>query len=152
MSGQDFTIREAESADRAAIEQLLTLLGLEAHAILEPGSRYWLALDVEANPVGVIGLEYGNQVVLMRSAAVDPRARKRGIGTALMDWALTSACNEGYRAVYLFSTDAGAYWTRQGFEEVPVPELVELLPEAPQVLHYDEIGWLPTEVAWRRAL
>jgi hypothetical protein len=51
--------------------------------------------------------------------------------------------------VYLFSTDAGEYWTRQGFYEVPVPELVEALPDAPQVHHYRNIGWLPTEIAWR---
>jgi N-acetylglutamate synthase-like GNAT family acetyltransferase len=152
MSGQNITIREAGSADRETIEELLTLSGLEAHAILEPSSRYWLALDAQSQVLGVIGLEYGNQVVLMRSAAVDPRARKRGIGSALMDWALESARGEGYRAVYLFSTDAGAYWTRQGFEEVPVSELVAVLPSSPQVLHYDQIGWLPTEIAWRRPL
>ena len=39
-----------------------------------------------------------------------------------------------------------------GFHEVPVPELVAALPAAPQVRHYDALGWLPTEVAWRRDL
>ena len=36
--------------------------------------------------------------------------------------------------------------------EVPVPELVADLPNAPQVQHYDQHGWLPDEVAWYKDL
>ena len=60
--------------------------------------------------------------------------------------------HQGVARAYLFSTDAGAFWARTGFREVPVPELVAALPAAPQVRHYDALGWLPTEVAWRRDL
>ncbi|MEP7115425.1 MAG: hypothetical protein ABI862_19335 [Ilumatobacteraceae bacterium] len=51
-----------------------------------------------------------------------------------------------------FSTDAGAFWSRQGFRKVPVPELVAALPDAPQVRHYEQQGWLPDEVAWCKVL
>lgn len=49
---------------------------------------------------------------------------------------------------YLFSTGAGPYWMRLGFRETPAPELIAAMPDAPQVRRYDELGWLPTEVAW----
>ena len=39
-----------------------------------------------------------------------------------------------------------------GFHEVPVSELIAVLPDAPQVHRYEMLGWLPTEVAWRRDL
>ena len=66
--------------------------------------------------------------------------------------AVITAGSGGYGRAYLFSTEAGAFWSRQGFREVPVPELVAALPDAPQVRHYDQQGWLPDEVAWRKDL
>ncbi len=41
---------------------------------------------------------------------------------------------------------------RLKFPAVPVSELVAALPEAPQVVSYEQQSWLPTEVAWRRDL
>jgi hypothetical protein len=41
---------------------------------------------------------------------------------------------------------------RLKFPEVPVSELVAALPEAPQVVQYEQQSWLPTKVAWRRDL
>jgi hypothetical protein len=35
---------------------------------------------------------------------------------------------------------------------VPVSEVVAALPDCPQVNHFDRIGWLPTEIAWRKDL
>ena len=78
-----------------------------------------------------------------------PDHRGNSIGTRLLETAVNGARDQQKRNVYLFSTDAGEYWTHQGFQEVPVSELVEALPDAPQVHHYRDIGWLPTEIAWR---
>lgn len=74
----------------------------------------------------------------------------QGLGTSLVQHALTAAT--GYQHVYLFSTGAGAYWQRLKFQEVPVSELVAVLPEVPQVKQYELLGWLPTEIAWRHDL
>ena len=150
MSG--YLIREASPIEADIICELLVESGLSAHAVLAPGTRYWLARLADGAPVGAIGLEVGAGAALLRSAAVRPAARGRGIGAALLRRALAEAAAGGQKHVYLFSTDAGAYWSRQGFSEVPVPELVAALPDAPQVRHYGEQGWLPDEVAWRRDL
>jgi N-acetylglutamate synthase-like GNAT family acetyltransferase len=141
-------IRIAAQQDFAAISTILETSGLSAHAILEPNTTYWIA-EKSNQTVGCIGLEWGARAALLRSAAVMPEHRKHGLGTQLLNTALNGAREERKSFVYLFSTDAGEYWTRQGFCEVPVPELVEALPDAPQVHHYRDIGWLPTEIAWR---
>jgi N-acetylglutamate synthase-like GNAT family acetyltransferase len=141
-------IRAATQNDFAALDTILEASGLSAHAILEPNTSYWIA-ENDSLAVGCIGLEWGTRAALLRSAAVLPEHRKHGLGTQLLKTALNGARAEHKSFVYLFSTDAGEYWTRQGFDEVPVPELVEALPDAPQVHHYRDIGWLPTEIAWR---
>jgi N-acetylglutamate synthase-like GNAT family acetyltransferase len=144
-------IREASADDRAAIIALLRDSGLDPAGVLSPGSRYWVAEDAGAL-IGVVGLEYGERAALLRSAAVRADLRGRGVGGRLFRHAYTMAAAAGITAIYCFSTDAGAYWSSQGFREVPVPELCDALPDAFQVHHYRELGWLPTEVAWRRDL
>ena len=152
MSAPTTTIREAAAEDQALIVALLEHAGLGAEDVLAPGTRYWLAEDAANRMVGVIGLEFGFGAALLRSMAVQPGARGHNIGAALVEHALAESSAQGCDTIYLFSTDAGSYWLRRGFREVPVPELVAALPETPQVRHYDKLGWLPTEVAWRRDL
>lgn len=152
MTTSSITIREARPDDLAPIVVLLAHAELGAKDVLAPGTRYWLAEDSTAALVGTIGLEFGSGAVLLRSMAVPRRARGQSIGAALVERALAEALAQGCRVAYLFSTDAGLYWQRRGFYEVPVPDLVAALPNAPQVRHYGELGWLPTEVAWRRDL
>ena len=144
-------LHEASASDAEAIRAFLQPLHLGIDNILAPGTRYWLA-EQAGELLGVVGLEFGDGVALLRSAAVSPAARGGGIGAALTERALAEAQAAGCACVYLFSTGAGPYWQRFGFVEVPVSELVAALPHAPQVLRYEELGWLPTEIAWRRDL
>jgi N-acetylglutamate synthase-like GNAT family acetyltransferase len=144
----DLIVREAQPGESERICALLAQLRLGTDNVLAPGTRYWLAEGSGGQVAGVVGLEYGVEDVLLRSAAVDPPLRGRGVGAALVRAALESASQCGYRRAYLFSTGAGPYWLKLGFREVPVPALVAALPDAPQVRRYEELGWLPTEVAW----
>jgi N-acetylglutamate synthase-like GNAT family acetyltransferase len=144
----EITIREAIRADCDVITALLEECDLGSTGVLTVGSSYWVAED-SGQIIGVIGLEYGQSAVLLRSAGVKPSHRRRGIGTQLFQHAAAMAEAARITTIYLFSTDAGTYWISRGFWEVPVPELVAALPDVFQVRHYDELGWLPTEVAWR---
>ena len=148
----DIFIREATLADIAKIHTLLTQTQLSTDDILVYGARYWLVEDIHQQLVGTVGLELGKDSVLLRSAAISPSLHGQGVGTYLVQHVLNEARNAGYRHVYLFSTNAGTYWQRLGFHEVPVSELVTALPNAPQVQKYKALGWLHTEVAWRRDL
>ncbi len=145
-------IREANLADISQIHTILTQVGLSTDDILVRGTRYWLVEDSLKQPVGTIGLELGQDAVLLRSAAILPSLHGQGIGTYLVQHVLHEAVVSGYHRVYLFSTDAVTYWQRMGFHEVPVSELVEALPDAPQVQRFRVLGWLPTEISWRRDL
>lgn len=141
-------LRIATHNDLEVVREILEASQLSAHGILEPNTSYWLA-EINNRATGCIGLEWGADAALLRSAAVLPDHRGNSIGTHLLETAVNGARDQQKRNVYLFSTDAGEYWTHQGFQEVPVSELVEALPDAPQVHHYRDIGWLPTEIAWR---
>jgi N-acetylglutamate synthase-like GNAT family acetyltransferase len=145
----DISITEAQLADLPRLQAVLTQVKLSTHDLLAEGTRYWLAENAQGQPVGVIGLEFGADAVLLRSAAISPDQQRRGIGAALVQRALSAAARAGYRRVYLFSTEAGSYWQRHGFREVPVPKLVAALSNAPQVKQYEQLGWLPTEIAWQ---
>ncbi|MCU0493034.1 MAG: GNAT family N-acetyltransferase [Chloroflexaceae bacterium] len=145
------TIREANPADLESITSLLAACGLLAAGVLTPGSRYWLAEDGD-HVVGAIGLECGSEAGLLRSAGVLPSQRGLGLGAQLTQRLFDAAAAAGLRHLYCFSTGAGDYWQRHGFVEVPVPELVAALPNCFQVQHYAALGWLPTEIAWRKDL
>ena len=147
-----FHIREATRDDLERICSLLVAAKLSTHAILVSGTRYWVAESADREVVGTVGLELGNNAVLLRSACVSVFRRGQGIGDTLIQYALDLAANSHYASAYLFSTGAKAYWARWGFCEVPVSEVITVLPDVPQVRQYQELGCLSTEVAWRRNL
>jgi N-acetylglutamate synthase-like GNAT family acetyltransferase len=123
-----------------------------AKSVLAPDTSYWIAEDLQDQIIGTIGLEFGTDAALLRSASVLAAWRGQGVGAALVQEALTAASQEGFSRIYLFSTEAGSYWTRFNFYEVPVSEVIEQLPNVPQVREYDMRGWLTTEFAYRRDL
>jgi N-acetylglutamate synthase-like GNAT family acetyltransferase len=148
-------IRPAVPAELDTIRDLMLAVGLSQDrsriSVTFGGSTYWLALEAGV-PIGCVGLEHGQGVSLLRSAAVLPGARSHGVGRALAQSALTMASLRGDRAVYLFSSGAGAYWQRLGFDQVPVAELEAALPDTPQVKNGQHHGWLYSELAWKRVL
>jgi N-acetylglutamate synthase-like GNAT family acetyltransferase len=116
---------------------------------LAPPCRYWAYVLPGGAVVGTVGLEYGPECGLLRTAFVHPSHRGGGIGRVLVAALLAEARRAGLRRVYLFSTGAGAFWERLGFQRAPVPEVAAALPDAPQVRDYRARGCLGTEVAYR---
>ncbi|ULH14569.1 GNAT family N-acetyltransferase [Deinococcus sp. KNUC1210] len=145
-------LRSALPADLPAIHDLILQTGLsddraKITATLE-GCSYWVAVQ-QGRVVGCIGLEHGEGASLLRSASVAPTWQGRGIGARLAETALSVARGRGERAVYLFSSHAGAYWQRHGFVQVPVTELSAALPGTPQVQSGECRGWIHSETAWK---
>lgn len=143
----EFDVRELEACDKPSVLELLATDHLRLEGILEEGTRYWGAFS-DGRLIGVIGCEYENQCGLLRSALVHKQYRGKGIAEQLTRKLLHAADEMDLKAVYLFSTEAGKYWMRFGFEEVPVEEVTDRLPNAPQVGLFDKLGWLPTEIAY----
>lgn len=140
-------IRDATSHDYPHIQNLLATHQM-VPARFVPASRWWVSLNDAGSICGAIGVEYGAQVWLLRSAIVAPQARNAGRGVALTNAVIEAARHRQQTAIYCFSTDAGEFWTKMGFSEVPVTELLQMLPDAPQVVQFGALDWLATEVAW----
>jgi len=111
----DFTIRGAQSADQAEIERLLidSHLPSEGIAALLNG---FLVAESNAHIVGVVGLEACGEYALLRSTAVSPDWRGRGVGRRLVERAVARAESQGIRALYLLTTTAESYFPSFGFQ------------------------------------
>lgn len=145
----DLRLRQAAPADFPLIVSLLESAGLYTSSVTPQGSTYWLA-EVGGQPGGCIGLEHGEGASLIRSTAVRPEFRSRGVGRALVNAALGHAQARGDAAVYLFSSDAGDYWQRFGFVPSTVAEIHAALPDVPQVRSGMCTGWIHEELVWKR--
>jgi amino-acid N-acetyltransferase len=64
------------------------------------------------------GLELYGAVALLRSVAVLPEFRGRGIGNRLFDKAFEHAASQGVRELWLITDTAGAYFEKMEFQRV----------------------------------
>ena len=145
-------IRVADLSDKTLIEHFLGQIGLRCDDILTMNTKYWVAETRDHSMVGCVGLEFGVDAVLLRSVAVSPNFRGDGLGHELVNAAESTAIAMGYKTIFLFSVSSGGYWQKMGFRKIPADELVQALPEIPQVLRFAEIGKLATETGWRKEL
>lgn len=111
----DFTIRSAQSADHAEIERLLIDSKLPSEGIAQLLNGFLVA-EADAKIVGVVGLEACGEYALLRSAAVSPQWRGKGVGRQLVERLLARAESEGVRALYLLTTTAEGYFPSFGFQ------------------------------------
>jgi len=56
---------------------------------------------------------------LLRSVAVDPSARGRGVGAAMTEKLIAYSAASGLRELYLLTTTAEKYFPAFGFDETP---------------------------------
>jgi amino-acid N-acetyltransferase len=70
-----------------------------------------------------IGLEVHGQDALLRSFAVSPAMRRRGLGAALHDRAVEDARVLGVRRLFLLTTTVRERALRAGFVDVPREEV-----------------------------
>jgi GNAT superfamily N-acetyltransferase len=137
-----------QTRDLTRVAALLERGGLMTEGIDWPPACY-LGAFVGDELAGVVGIEPRLDAALIRSLYVAESMRKRGIGAQLFAAARKAAHTRGARHLYLFSTDAGAFFQRLGLSEVPVAELLDALSGTPQIEFYrarpDELA---REVAW----
>lgn len=108
-------IRPATQSDIAAIEGLLLASGLTTAGAGESLANFFVAED-DATLVGVGGLEAcGEGIGLLRSFAVSPDYRSRGIAKRLCERLFDHARRSGLASLYLLTTTAQGYFARLGF-------------------------------------
>ena len=124
-------IRPADHTDLAAIEELLSQNDLPLDGVREDLDTFVVA-EADGDLVGVAGLEICCDDALLRSVAVSPEWRSRGVGRALVTRAISDAEARGIRALYLLTTTAEGYFPSFGFKNVEradVPEAVRATRE-----------------------
>lgn len=124
-------IRPATPADLPSVERLLTDSDLPLAGVRESLKDFVVA-EAEGDLVGVAGLEICCDDALLRSVAVRPEWRSKGVGRALVTRAISDAEARGLRALYLLTTSAERYFPSFGFKEIPredVPEDVRKTDE-----------------------
>ncbi|MEW6425329.1 MAG: arsenic resistance N-acetyltransferase ArsN2 [Bacillota bacterium] len=121
----DLILDSARPADREAVFSLLAEAGLTRAGIAEDLAHFFVA-RILSDVAGVVGLEYYGEYVLLRSLAVAPAHRGKGLGRRLVARALEAAAGRGAREVYLLTVTAPHFFERLGFaavgrEDVPGP-------------------------------
>ena len=124
-------IRPATPADLPRVEQLLTDSSLPLTGVREALKDFVVA-EADGDLVGVAGLEVCRDDALLRSVAVRPEWRSKGVGRALVTRAVCDAEARGLRALYLLTTTAERYFPSFGFKQISredVPESVRQTDE-----------------------
>ena len=131
MSEVSYEIRAARPEDLPVIEKLLIdseLIPVELAANLD---RFLVAAKNEI--FGVIGGEYADEAVLIRSVAVRSTIRNSGIASALLQKALVQAKSAGCKVAFLFTQTAAEYFANRGFQIIPHTEVPPALLNSPSV-------------------
>lgn len=108
------TIRRAITADLPEIEQLLVASNLPTDGVAGALDGFIVA-EHEGALVGVVGVEACREYGLLRSTAVAPAWRSRGLGRQLVGRAIAEAEARGIQALYLLTTTAERYFPSFGF-------------------------------------
>ena len=115
-------IRQAERSELAAVLALLGTCELPVDGVDENLNEF-LVVREDETLVGTIGLEHYGEAGLLRSLAVAPSGRGRGLGGRLVEALLDFAEKGGVRTVYLLTETAESFFPRFGFERVPREEI-----------------------------
>ncbi len=110
-------LRQATLGDEPAVAALLDAARLPLDGMLEALPCFVVAED-DGAIVGVAGIEacgVTGEHALLRSVAVDPAWRARGLGRALVMRAIADADARGAKALYLLTTTAEGYFPSFGF-------------------------------------
>jgi N-acetylglutamate synthase-like GNAT family acetyltransferase len=120
-------IEPARPGDLVAIEKLLTLCDLPLEGVRDAATRF-LVLRSGPDLIGCSALEVHDRSCVLRSLAVTPKARGRGLGHQLIRATLDLARKAGCTDAYLLTNTIESVAAGHGFrwitrEEVPAEAL-----------------------------
>ena len=115
-------IRAATPADLPRVEQLLSASDLPLAGVRDALGDFVVA-ESGGELVGVAGLEVCCDDALLRSVAVHPNWRSKGVGRALVIRAISDAEARGIHALYLLTTTAEHYFPSFGFRKISRDEV-----------------------------
>ncbi|HEY8175612.1 MAG TPA: arsenic resistance N-acetyltransferase ArsN2 [Gemmatimonadaceae bacterium] len=122
------TIRAATPADLPRVERLLEASDLPLAGVRDALGDFVVA-EADGELVGVAGLEICCDDALLRSVAVHPDWRSKGVGRALVTRAISDAEARGIQALYLLTTTAERYFPSFGFQKITREEVPQAVRE-----------------------
>jgi amino-acid N-acetyltransferase len=126
------TIRRCEYADLTAVVAILNDAALPTADLTSAKSlRFWV-LEAEESLIGVVGMERFGTRALLRSLAVAPRYRLRGMGYQLVLQLEREARADGIEQLVLLTESAEMFFRAIGYEVIDrchVPEEIKLSAE-----------------------
>ena len=116
---ENVNIRQANAEDLAFVRTLLADNALPNSDVDDSGRiRCLIADDADGHPAACIGVEtYGNNA-LLRSLAVRPAMRGRGVGHALVAAAEDTARAMGVSRLYLLTKTARDFFSHLGYDVI----------------------------------
>jgi len=111
----EYQIRQADAADLAAVLAIVRDADLPPDGIDDQFGDGYAVATADGHVVGVAGIEVHGHDGLLRSAAIVPDWRGRGVGDRLTRDRIEWARRRGLAGLYLLTTTAGDYFPRFGF-------------------------------------
>jgi amino-acid N-acetyltransferase len=112
-----YRIRLANADDLEGLWEVLTGNGLKPTIAIGSASLFYLA---EASGIiGSAGAEICGDAALIRSTAVLPPYREKGIAKKLVETLILDLEKKGIRRLYLLSRRIGDFWKGLGFVSCP---------------------------------
>ncbi|WP_136413589.1 arsenic resistance N-acetyltransferase ArsN2 [Herbaspirillum sp. ST 5-3] len=99
----------------AQLEQLLDTCHLPASDLASSQTLQLFGAFAGADLAGAVGLEVYSSVALLRSLAVAPEQRHKGLGGRLVKFAEEHAEAQGVAAIYLLTTTAAPFFEKRGY-------------------------------------
>jgi len=112
------SIKAAAPSELSELLALLEECQLPREGVAEHLEGFLVARD-DRGFLGVVGLERYDNVGLLRSLAVSPRARGRGVGSSLVEALIAGARERKIATLYLLTDTAEDFFPRFGFERIP---------------------------------
>lgn len=122
-------IQRAASSDLDEIQGLLSTLDLPHRDLTPSHLEHFLLCRDEDEIKGIVGLEIYGKTALLRSLAVHPSYRNRGLGARLTEKIEQYGHRKGVEAIYLLTTTASEYFDHHGYETVSRDELPTAIQE-----------------------
>ncbi len=113
----DVSLRRASTHEWPAIADLLSAVQLPLDGAGDHLSRFWV-VEREGDVIACAATEEHADAVLLRSVAVHPAVRGRGLAEHLCVTVLEESATEGFRRAYLLTTTADGFFPRFGFAPV----------------------------------
>ncbi len=116
--GSPFLLDTPASADDPALRATLSAADLPVDDLAEPGRWLHAFSTTGGERVGYGGFECYGQHALLRSIAVLPGARNRGVGGGILALLMRRAFDHGARRAWLLTTSAAGFFEQAGFKPV----------------------------------